>query len=48
MMTKVLPLIAGHSFKVRREDMKILLLATRSKIFILHLARTCSGEFRAR
>jgi hypothetical protein len=49
MMTKVLLLIAGRSFRVRCEDMKKLLLATRSKVFILHLiAWTCPGEFRVR
>jgi hypothetical protein len=49
MMTKVLPLIPGRSFEVRREDMKTLLLATRSKVFIWHLiAWSCLGEFRVR
>jgi hypothetical protein len=48
-MTKVLPLIADRSFEVRREDIKKLLLATRSKVFILHLiAWTCLSEFRVR
>jgi hypothetical protein len=30
--------IAGRSFKIRREDMKKLLLATRGKVFTLHLS----------
>ena len=49
LMTRVLPLIAGRSFKVRREDMKKLLLATRGKVFNLHLI-ACTGlsEFRRR
>jgi hypothetical protein len=49
LMTKVLPLIAGRIFKVQREDMKKLLLATRSKVFNLHLIG-CTGlsEFRRR
>ena len=49
LMTKVLPVIAGRSFKVRREDMKKLLLATRGKVFNLNLI-ACTGlsEFRRR
>jgi hypothetical protein len=45
-MTK-LPQIAGRSLKVRREEMKKLLLATRGKVFTLHLI-ACAGldEFR--
>jgi hypothetical protein len=49
LMTKVLPLIAGRSFKVRGKDMKKLLLATRGKLSNLHLI-ACTGpsEFRRR
>lgn len=50
---EVVACIAGRGFKVRREDMKKLLLATRGKVFTLqNLSRlvecTRLGEFRTR
>jgi hypothetical protein len=50
---EVIACIAGRGFKVRREDMKKLLLATRGKVFTLenleHLvACTQLSEFRTR
>ena len=50
---QVIACIAGRGFKVRREDMKKLLLATRGKVFTLqnldHLV-TCTrlGEFKTK
>lgn len=45
--------IAGRGFKVRREDMKKLLLATRGKVFILQnmdrlIECTRAGEFKTK
>jgi hypothetical protein len=50
---EVIACIAGRGFKVRREDMKKLLLATRGKVFTLQntehlIACTRLGEFRTR
>lgn len=50
---EVIACIAGRGFKVRREDMKKLLLATRGKVFTLQnvehlIACTRLGEFRSR
>ena len=50
---EVVACIAGRGFKVRREDMKKLLLATRGKVFTLQnvehlIACTRLGEFRTR
>jgi hypothetical protein len=50
---EVIACIAGRGFKVRREDMKKLLLATRGKVFTLQnvehlIACTRLGEFRTK
>ena len=50
---EVVAAIAGRGFKVRREDMKKLLLATRGKVFALQnmdrlVECTRIGEFRTR
>jgi hypothetical protein len=50
---KVIVCIAGRGFKVRREDMKKLLLATRGKVFTLQnldhlIAWTRLAEFRTK
>jgi hypothetical protein len=50
---EVVACIAGRGFKVRREDMKKLLLATRGKVFTLQngehlIACTRLREFRTR
>ena len=50
---EVVARIAGRGFKVRREDMKKLLLATRGKVFTLQnvdhlISCTRLGEFRTR
>jgi hypothetical protein len=50
---EVVACIAGRGFKVRREDMKKLLLATRGKVFTLQnvehlISCTRLGEFRTR
>jgi hypothetical protein len=50
---EVVACIAGRGFKVRREDMKKLLLATRGKVFTLHnlahlVEHTRIAEFRTR
>jgi hypothetical protein len=49
----VIVCIAGRGFKVRREDMKKLLLATRGKVFTLQnldhlIACTRLAEFRTK
>jgi len=50
---EVVAAIAGRGFKVRREDMKKLLIATRGKVFTLQnmdrlIECTCAAEFRTR
>ena len=50
---EVVAAIAGRGFKVRREDMKKLLIATRGKVFTLQnmdrlIECTRAGEFRTR
>jgi len=50
---EVVACIAGRGFKVPREDMKKLLLATRGKVFTLQnvehlISCTRLGEFRTR